>query len=193
MISYKKPDLKAPRFRQKRHTILNSTFYDKVRNEKEELKNLSDKEIKNIVKTFNINLWKTVIEKRDGVELLEQLGYLFIGTCKFSKNVVNVDESIKNGVRLRHQNWQSDQHLAKIFYTNFETKYGFKFHNLWGFEGFRDFKRSVSKEYSKEWKKYVVVDNLVRISRLFRRHIFKDVSLRKTNMLLETYDEFDMT
>jgi hypothetical protein len=96
-------------------------------------------------------------------------------------------------VKVQHQNWESDQYLAKIFYTNFETKYRFKFHELWGFTALRDFKRTVGKTYPKEWKKYVVVDNLTKISRLFRKHIVRDIDKKNTKLLLEDYDEFDMT
>ena len=116
MNNYNKPNLKAPRFRPKRHNILNSEFCNKIRSKKEENKDLSDAQIKNIIKTYNINLWNTVIEKRDGLELLDQLGYIFIGTCrrKKSKNP-DVEKSLKYGVQIQHQNWESDQYLAKIF------------------------------------------------------------------------------
>jgi hypothetical protein len=82
--------------------------------------------------------------------------------------------------------------LAKIFYTNYETKYKFKFHELWGFEALRDFKRTVSKTYPTEWKKYIVVDNMVRVSRLFRKSLYVDKLKQEVETAIETYDEFDM-
>lgn len=194
MTSYNKPDLNAPRFRPKRHGTLNAEFCNKIRAKKEEYKHLKDSEIKQIVKTFNDSLWQTVIEKRDGVELLEQLGFVFIGTCKKKKHDnPDIHNSLRYGVKVQHQNWESDQFLAKIFYTNFETKYRFKFHELWGFTGFRNFKRTVSKTYPTEWKKYVVVDNMARVSKLFRKKIFKEKKDKEDELLIETYDEFDMT
>jgi hypothetical protein len=194
MTSYNKPDLNAPRYRAKRYNILNAEFCNKIREKKEEYKNLTDKQIKEVVKTFNENLWKTVIEKRDGLELLEQLGYVFIGTCQKKKRQnTDVKSSLKYGVKVQHQNWESDQLLAKIFYTNFETKYRFKFHEVWGFTALRDFKRTVSKTYPTEWKKYVVVDNMARVSRLFRKQVFTDKKDKETELLMESYDEFDMT
>lgn len=194
MISYKKPDLKAPRFRPKRHGILNDNFCKKIKQKGGEFKNLTNTQIKDIIKSFNGSIWESAIEHRDGVELLEQLGYLFIGTCQRAKsNNVNIKQSRSYGVKVQHQNWESDQHLAKIFYTNFETKYRFKFHELWGFTALRDFKRNVAKTYPKEWKKYVVVDNFIKVSKLFRSYIVKDKLEKETKNLLENYDEFDMT
>jgi len=194
MNSYKKPDLNAPRFRSKRHNLLNESFCKKIKDKGGVFKDLSNKEIKEVIKTFNGSIWESVVENRDGVELLEQLGYLFIGTCnRAKKSNTDIVKSTKYGVKVQHQNWESDQYLAKIFYTNFETKYRFKFHELWGFTALRDFKRTVGKTYPKEWKKYVVVDNLTKISRLFRKHIVRDIDKKNTKLLLEDYDEFDMT
>ena len=80
MMSYKKPDLNAPRFRPKKHNILNKAFCDKLRSKHKDLEHLTDEEIKNVIKTFNSNIWETAIDNRDGVELPEQLGYIFIGS-----------------------------------------------------------------------------------------------------------------
>lgn len=194
MISYKKPDLKAPRFRPKKHNLLNDDFCKKIKSKGGVFETLTNKQIKDVVTSFNQNIWESVIEHRDGVELLEQLGYIFIGTCQRAKsNNTNVKSSLQYGVKVQHQNWESDQHLAKIFYTNFETKYRFRFHEMWGFTALRDFKRSVAKAYPIEWKKYVVVDNFVKISKLFRSYVIKDKIEKETELLLENYDEFDMT
>jgi hypothetical protein len=194
MISYKKPDLKAPRFRPKKHNLLNDDFCKKIKSKGGVFETLTNKQIKDVITSFNQNIWESVIEHRDGVELLEQLGYIFIGTCQRAKsNNTNIKSSLQYGVKVQHQNWESDQHLAKIFYTNFETKYRFRFHEMWGFTALRDFKRSVARAYPTEWKKYVVVDNFVKISKLFRSHIIKDKIEKETELLLEHYDEFDMT
>ena len=148
--------------------------------------------LKNIITAFNGKIWKTVVELRDGVELPEQLGYIFIGSCPRKKSNVDFKKSEHYGTVLQNQNWESDQFVAKIFYTNYETKYRFKNHDLWGFTGLRDFKRSVAKNYPKEWKKYVQVDNLVKISRLFRMEKFKQFKTDETTELLKNYDEFNL-
>jgi hypothetical protein len=193
MVKYNKPDLNAPRFRPKKHNILNESFCEKIRSKGGEFKDLDSKTIKNLITKFNGQIWETAIESRDGVELPEQLGYIFIGTCqKKKKDNPDVNASISYGVKVQHRNWESDQYLAKIFYTNFETKYRFKFHRLWGFSALRDFKRSVARTYPQNWKQYVVVDNLTQISRLFRKYIVKDILEKKDEEVLKTYDEFDL-
>ena len=166
---YKKPDLNAPRFRPKKLNLTNLEFYDRFISENPKYAGVSLDQFKDIIKVFNGMIWNTVINERDGVQLPEQLGYIFIGTCPKKKGEnTDYNKSQHYGVKIQNQNWESDQYTAKIFYTNFETKYRFKNHDLWGFKGVRDFTRAVAKSYPKEWKKYVQVDNLLKISRLFR-------------------------
>jgi hypothetical protein len=188
---YKKPDLTAPRYRPKKLNLTNSDFYERFIQENPKYSSLTCKKFKEIINLFNGEIWKNVIDYRDGVELPEQLGYLFIGSCPRIKSNVDYKKSEQYGVIIQNQNWESDQYTAKIFYTNFETKYKFKNHELWGFKGVRDFTRTVGQTYPKEWKKYLLVDNHLKISRLFRSHKFKDFKKNETNMLLENYDEFN--
>ena len=153
---YKKPDLKAPRFRPKKLNLTNLNFYNKFLEEHPKHSSLTVDQFKDIIKIFNGLIWKTAIEKRDGVQLPEQLGYIFIGSCPRKKSNVDFKKSEHYGVVLQNQNWESDNFLAKIFYTNFETKYRFRNHELWGFKGVRDFTRMVGQTYPKEWKKYLL-------------------------------------
>src|SRR3954467_4875227 len=134
MKVFKLPDLNAPRFRPKKHNILNNAFCQRFREKYPKHKDLSNEQIKEVVKTINHSIWQEVINSRDGVELPEQLGYLFIGTCprKINDNT-DYKKSMTFGIKTQNKNWESDQYVAKIFYTNYETKYHFRFHELWGF------------------------------------------------------------
>lgn len=189
---YKKPDLNAPRYRPKKLNFTNAAFYEQFIKDNPKYSSLTPEMFKNIITTFNGKIWKTVVEERDGVELPEQLGFIFIGTCPRKKSNVDFHKSQSYGIKLQNQNWESDQYIAKIFYTNFETKYRFKHHEMWGFAGVRDFKRTIGQTYPKEWKKYLMVDNLVRISRIFRKQRFKQYKEELTKDLLQTYDEFNL-
>lgn len=190
--TFKKPNLKAPRYRPKKLNLTNTSFYERFVEEHPKYSSLTVNQFKDIIKTFNGKIWETVIKERDGVQLPEQLGYLFIGTCPRKKSNVDFKKSSNYGVVLQSQNWESDDYLAKIFYTNFETKYRFKNHELWGFKGVRDFTRAVGQNYPKEWKKYVQVDNLMKVSKLFRIQKFKHMKTEETKELLKDYDEFNL-
>lgn len=189
---YKKPDLNAPRYRPTKLNLTNIDFYKKFIEDNPKYAALTIDQFKDIIKTFNGLIWKNVIEDRDGVQLPEQLGYLFIGSCPRKKSNVDFKKSEYYGVVLQNQNWESDNYTAKIFYTNYETKYRFKNHELWGFKGVRDFTRTVGQTYPKEWKKYIQVDDLIRVSKLFRIEKFKQTKKEETTDLLKEYDEFNL-
>jgi len=190
---YKKPDLNAPRYRPKKLNLTNTDFYNKFITDHPKYSSLTNAQFKEIITVFNGLIWNGVLEERDGIQLPEQLGYIFVGSCPKKKgDNTNYSKSSYYGVKLQNQNWESDQYTAKIFYTNYETKYRFKNHDLWGFAGVRDFKRSVAKTYPVEWKKYVLVDNKIKISRLFRLEKFKHFKTNETKELLKNYDEFNL-
>jgi hypothetical protein len=188
---YKVADKKAPRYRRRRLTILKYSFYSELKKAHPEFKQFSDKRIRSIIKDFNQAVWRSVISYRDGVELMEQLGYIFIGTCKRRQHHnTDYNTSKVTGKLVEHQNWESDQFLQKIFYTNYETKYGFKFHEMWGFKACRQFKLAAANNYPKEWKKYIVIENMRSVSKLFRKRLFKQLAKKSEKKNLEGYDEF---
>ena len=52
MEPFKTPNLKAPRFRADTYEVLNKEFFDRFREKYPRYKNLKDKELRKIVKTF---------------------------------------------------------------------------------------------------------------------------------------------
>lgn len=194
MVTFKKPDLNAPRYRPGRLNLTNLDFFEKFLADNPKYSHLTINQFKTVITTFNGLIWENVINNRDGVELPEQLGFIFIGTCPrpIRRTPVDYKRSIEYNRKLQNMNWESDQYLAKIFYTNFENKYGFRNHELWMFDPVRDFKRTVAHTYPTQWKMYVMVDNKKKISRIFRMHRFKQMKHQETSSLLETYDEFNL-
>jgi hypothetical protein len=134
-----------------------------------------------------------VIDNRDGIQLPESSGWLFIGTCQQSKKV-NVDfaKSKKYGVQVTNKNWESDGKLAKIFFTNYALKHKIKNREFWSFTACRDFKRAVAKSYPENWTTYVVVDATQRLKLNYQKAIYKDIALKKQDEGLKHYNDFDL-
>jgi hypothetical protein len=194
MKTIKAPDLQAPRLRNKSHGLLNFATLSKFKKEHKEYKDLDMATFKKIVSAFNEKLWQTVINERDGVTLPEQLGYLFIGSCESSVSKTNIDfkKSLELGMNVTLKNLESDSKLAKIFYTNYGTKYKFQNRDLWKFVATRQFKRTVAKEYPSRWKQYIEVAQSDRVSSLFNEKPPKaDDFVKMESELLELYDEFN--
>lgn len=193
MKQARKPDLKAPRFRQQVFGTLNKQSLQHMREELPHLGHLTDKQVKDFLFDTNRLIYEHVIANRDGVELPEQLGSIFIGTCQPRiRKSMNYQASLVHGQVLGYRNWESDSFLAKIFYTNYSSKYRFKHHDLWSFEPIRQFKRTVAKTYPENWKMYIQVDHTLKISSLFRKAKAREYFKADQQRQLQEYNDLDI-
>jgi len=193
MKEFKKPDLTAPRFRPEVYNILNEEFFDSFRKKYPKYAKLNNTLLKKIAKTFNQHVYHNVIDTRDGVQLPEQIGWLFIGTCQQSKKY-NVDfaKSKTYGVQVSNNNFATDGKLAKIFFSSYAPKHKIKNREFWGFVACRDFKRTVAKTYPENWNIYVVVENREQLKLTYNRVMYKDKKAKEQSEALKTYNEFDL-
>ena len=150
--------------------MLNADLINEFKDKHPIYSKISNDKFKKIITLFNSRIWSEVIENRDGVELPDSLGYLFIGTCPAAKNV-NPDYALskKYGKVLQNKNWETDGKVAKIFYTNYSTKYRFKNRELWQFIAVRQFKRAVAKSYPKKWTKYITMVNKKKVAHMYKK------------------------
>ena len=170
MISnFKAPDLNAPRYREKVLSLLNADLLKDFKDKYPMYGEIDNSKLKSIINLYNKKLWEEVINSREGVELPDSLGFLFIGTCPAAKSVnTNYALSKEYGKVLQNRNLQTDGKIAKIFYTNVSTKYRFKNRDLWQFQAVRQFKRTVAKTYPKYWPKYVIMESKRRVKDMFK-------------------------
>jgi len=193
MKEFKKPDVKAPRFRPEIKNVLDKEFFKLFKTKFPKYKDIEEALIRTIVKKFNQTVFQNVIDNRDGVQLPEQLGWLFIGTCQQSKkNNVDYAKSLKYGVTVHNKNWDSDGKLAKIFFSNDAPKHKIKNREFWSFRACRDFKRSVAKSYPENWMMYIEADPKIKLQWAYKRSLYKETKARETNIALKTYNEFDL-
>lgn len=191
MKEFKKPDLTASRFRPTVHNLSNDDFFKTFKLKFPKYNKIDDKELKKIIKVFNETLYSTVIDSREGVQLPEQIGWLFIGTCEQSKKRnIDYNKSLKYGVTVTNKNWETDGKLCKIFFTSYNLKHKIKNREFWGFTACRNFKRAVSKAYAENWNMYVRVDPKKRIQIAEQRIALKEISSRQLAEQLKTYNEF---
>jgi hypothetical protein len=175
MKIFNPPDRNSPRFRQKYLRILNLEFYKKLNKEYPDLE-LTNKEIKDIIFAFHHECTEVIANNRDGIELPKQLGFIVLGACKKKELPHNEGLSEQLGVQVYNKNWESNQWICKVCYTNYPTKYKFKNHRFWGFEAGRPLKKAVSNAFIANYKKYVILDNFMKIATLYRKD---NAALRK--------------
>jgi hypothetical protein len=194
MQKFNKPNLNLPRYRIPKLKLIDKSFIKAFKEKYSEHSEMDKSLFKKVIKAFNEKLWKHTIENRDGIELPENLGYLFVGACQQpSKENIDYGKSIKYGMKVTHKNWETDGTISKIFYSNYSSRYKLKDRVLWGFTANRYFKRAVTKEFKENWKKYLSVDKTVVVSKLFNMHTLNHIMVKKDKQKLETYNEFDLT
>lgn len=194
METFRQPDLSQPRYRVESVQVDNKHFYKALCKKVPEAKALGLSKIKKVINEFNELIAQYIMENREGVELPESLGYMFIATCK-AKPSENIDyhKSKLYGVKVTHKNWDTDGALGKIVYTNYNAKYKFKDSAMWGFKPARKFKRAVSKHYIENWKMYIELNRNEKISALIQRMVItKDRQREYAINTLKSYNEFDL-
>jgi len=193
MREFKKPDVTAPRFRPAVYNVLNKEFFESFKKKYSKYKDLDNSDLKNIIKKFNYAVYNKVIDVRDGVQLPESIGWLFIGTCQQSKKQnVNYAKSLKYGVSVSNNNWETDGKLAKIFFTNYAPKHKIKNREFWGFTACRNFKRSVAKTYPENWNMYIVVDATKKLNLTYSNAVYKDRKNKETELALKQYNDSNL-
>ena len=192
MKQYTAPDINAPRFRAKRATVVTQKFLTDFANSHPEHPPLSVRDVNNIIKAFNAKVVDTVINTRDGFELPKQLGYIFMARClpKLKSNVDYKTSEAHEKV-VQHKNWNSDDFLCKVFYTNHASKFSFLDHKLWSALPAREFSRAASDAFKTNWVNCIQVDHTLKIAKLYRKRSFKQYILEKENSVLENYNEFE--
>ena len=170
MSKFKAPDLSAPRFRANATNVLNRKLFNTFLKKYSKYKDKMDlSEFKDIVRTFNNNMLVYSVENRDGIELPESLGYLVIAKCDKAKGP-NPDHkaSIKYKQIVNHRNWDSDNYLAKICYSNYSLKYRFSDRELWGFKPGKQYRQTVSKSFPEMYQNYIHLTKRTRLSKLYK-------------------------
>lgn len=179
-FGYKEPDIKAPRFRRTTLSVLDLSLFEKFQQENPNLQ-IDYKTYCKVVKAFNAKLRQSVIDNREGIELPEQMGWIFIGACPRKTKTPNPDqvESPKYDKLIQHKNWGSNQYVCKIFYSTYGVRYRYADSKLWYFRPSRIFKRSVSKAFKTNWNKYLKVSPKTKVSILLKKQGAKSIKVRK--------------
>jgi len=187
MDNFRKPDLHKPRYRAPRKNVHDEEFIKLLQEKQPEFKKVKTRDIIDIIRRFNKEkIVDTVINTREGVDLTQGIGRLFIGSCSaVKKENVDFGKSIKYGMKVMHKNWVTDGQLGKIFYTNTTVKCKIEDNTLWIFKPARLFKRKVAKLFPENWKMYIEVNGKDYVSNYHKPRVIKNKQVG------EDYNEFE--
>jgi hypothetical protein len=194
MESFRIPDLNGPRYRKAQQEVCSDEFYKALCKKFPKVETLGRTVVAKYIKEFNELTTQAIIDNRDGVELLESLGNIFIANCRVpEKENVDYAKSKKYGVKVLHKNWDTEGRIGKIMYTNYGAKYRLKDSSMWIFKPCRKFSRESSKAFRLNWMNYMEITKNEKISALISRHVAKKDHLKKSTAegIIE-YNEFDL-
>ena len=202
--NYRKPDLNAPRFREKVFDIIaypeNATlsFFSRMKEKHPYLAKYSNTEIAKYIKAFNETIANAVHTNRNGIALPENLGILMVTTCKVppgtARNNIDFGASNRLGVAVPHMNMHSEGNVAKINYTTATIRKPFTNQPLWVFKPCRNFQRAVSQAFKNgDQNRYKMTSKQTTVAKLLRK---PRIQKAKSNnalayaALLAKHDEF---
>lgn len=191
-MAFKSPDLHKPRFRKKYTCVINQELVREFCKKYPQYRKLKPTMFRQIILAFHDELVKGIIDNRDGIQLPEGLGYIFIANCqKPKKPAIDFGASIKANEKVYHANWESDNHLMKIMYSNAEVKYKLSNKELWAVNMVYDQKKRISAAYRTNWNKYHIIPNMKGIQNMFKRN--KKSAFRDSKREIATeYNELNM-
>ena len=190
---FKTPDVKGPRYRKKVFKIVNPNLLTRFISKYPEYEGHSFEELFKIVKLCHEAMWQTTLDYRDGVDLPENIGSLFIGSCPALKTAaVDYNKSKKYNKIINHSNFDTDGRIGKIFYTNRSNRSRFANREFWSFTAYRTYKRSSAKAYKEDFKKYIDIDHNLKINMLYKKSKVRDIMQEKNEREIKSYNEFDM-
>lgn len=186
------PNIKGPRFRKGCKNILTKQLYKEFLKEYPQHATMTFDQFKKSIEKNSEKMWKTVIADRDGIELPIG-GSVFIGNTKISvKNNYDIQASIKANAPIKHRNYETDGHVAKIYYSPRLSKLFGRDRSLWSFTGYRTFKRTLAKEYPKNWKNYRMVESFREIVNTYKKAKRKEYVMTSIEQSTKNYNEFDL-
>jgi hypothetical protein len=182
------PNVKAPRFRVGYEIPRLADF----RKQYPEYKNMSKKQMNDILRMFGEMIWEGVINHRDGIDLPERMGVIFVTAIKVKKpTIVNYALSAKCGKKIYSNNLKTDGHIAKISFNNADARYNYVFKDFWGFTGNKKFKTSVSSVFPEKYMIYHTDNRRGLIEFNKKKQDRKERAISKSNKALENYNEFE--
>jgi len=185
-------DKTAPRFRRKAKSIIDNSFINEFILQHPEYKDVSNlntlRSYKLLLKKCNQAIFRHCIDNRDGVDLPQAMGVLFVGSKTSVYSPVDYGLTNKLGYEVRITNMDTNGLIAKIYYSRHSRDYNLSMTTLWNFKPTRGFQLEVSKAFKEKYNEYRRIENKEELRILFEQRKKK---AKKVMSLITNYNEFE--
>ena len=181
-----------PRARVEYTGALNKKFCHLIRKNNHSMKDYSNPMIRDIARSYNEKVKDYIMENRDGVELAQSLGRLFIVSYKSKAKYKDQKSSKEEGREVYFKNPETEGMNCKIMHTVYRQKYVFLNSRLYGFKAMQQFSRKVSGFYRDNYKKYIFLNDIRKFQELDNKLRYKEMFEQERIDKLKTYNEFEL-
>lgn len=155
----RKPNLKAPRFRLRRYSIVNTELHKQFLIENPNI-HIDYLDFKFIIEQINLEIIQQVLDNREGVLLPKGLGRIWIGLF-LPKDNKKARSAIKQN--------PFDKTEGKICWNFDYVKYKIKEGDFYGFMAHRNFKRTTSKALVNNPELYARIASITRRTENYKK------------------------
>jgi hypothetical protein len=187
-------DKKAPRFKKTRMDVVTMELAEEFLKEfpqyadKPEFKNKST--FSKLIKKFNSAIWRHTIDHRDGIDLPERLGVLFVGAKTSVYTPVDYGQTNKYGTEVLMNNLESNGLIGKIFYSRHSRNHGLTIGTIYGFKPCREYALGVRDAFKNgDCRKYRRVENKRELHILFLERM-RNRNRKEGYGISDNYNEF---
>lgn len=189
------PDKNAPRFMKTRVNLVNKSFVEEFLKEFPQYSNIIEfekiKKVKDLIKECNTAIWEHTIDNRDGIDLPERLGVLFIGGRTSVYTPVDYGETNKHGTEVLLHNFETNKIIGKIFYSRHTRNHGITVKTMWSFKPCRAYIKGVKDAFKNGLhRRYRRVENKKQLLYLFEERQ-RARNKKEGYGMLENYNEFE--
>lgn len=159
-MEYKKPNVKGPRVNIPSIPVMDKLLFDKFINNYPEHKGLKRGMFTKIIRQFNLDVIDEIIRNRDGVYLPEGIGKLCIlAFPRSKKKIIDFGTSNRTGILTYHMNWDTDNKLSKVVYSNEGSGYKITNYRFWTLLNSQLLKEKASIGFKENYERYIFIDN----------------------------------
>lgn len=169
-------DLYKPRLRKKRiynFKLINKDFFEIYRQIYPNSSIDTFEKMKKVLHAVNQRIIEKVSTTREGVEFAKLAKMVVVSYIPRTSILINTDhyinivETKKSNKVVKFTNFHTEGRCCRLLYSMDLIKYKFVFRNLWQFNATRLFTRTMSKEFRKDYKKFVESDGNVSLRQAF--------------------------
>lgn len=147
-------DIKKTRFYLGKHNIVNIEMFKEFQLKYPEY-DITYNTFFNIIRDFNIKLYRKISEDPNGYELPRNIGFMIVTAVKKKKKSLDYRKKNPDGSFVAYDNKVTNDCLCKIMYSNYDSKYRLKDKGLWVFKACQKFQRYASLKFKEDYKKYI--------------------------------------